>query len=94
MTETVSSYRTDCTCPHAIRPLGMLDRINMGKGKVRLSTTSGCPVHDTCGSCGAKEWGCYTKRWANGFAKMLAPCCPQCTHLHPTNRTSESEEAS
>lgn len=37
-----------CTCPHGERSLGVLNRINMGRGVVRLSTTRGCPVHDAC----------------------------------------------
>ena len=37
-----------CTCPHGERSLGVLGGINMGRGIVRLSTTSGCPVHDSC----------------------------------------------
>jgi hypothetical protein len=34
-----------CTCPRAIRSLGRLYGISMGKGWVRLSTDTACPVH-------------------------------------------------
>lgn len=43
----VSTTRS-CTCPHGERPLGRLHGINMGRGIVRLSTTPGCPEHDSC----------------------------------------------
>lgn len=35
-----------CVCPHGIRGLGILHGVNMGKGKVRLSTAPGCLRHD------------------------------------------------
>ena len=35
-----------CICPHDARPLGRLYGISMGKGTVRLSTATGCPIHD------------------------------------------------
>lgn len=37
-----------CTCTYGIRPLGILYRVNMGKGRVRLTTTPDCPEHDAC----------------------------------------------
>lgn len=37
-----------CICSRAIRPLGLLYGVNMGKGWVRTGTTKDCPVHDAC----------------------------------------------
>lgn len=37
-----------CICPHGERPLGRLYGVSMGRGVVRLSTTKGCPEHDSC----------------------------------------------
>lgn len=37
-----------CTCPHGIRALGRLHGVDMGRGRVRLSTAKDCPVHDSC----------------------------------------------
>lgn len=37
-----------CTCTYGIRSLGRLYGINMGKGRVRLTTTPDCPEHDSC----------------------------------------------
>lgn len=59
----------------------------MGRAMVRLSTTRGCPVHDTCGSCGTKELTCYQQRESKGYGKdrvwLKLPCCTSCTHLYP-----------
>jgi hypothetical protein len=38
----------ECTCPRDERSLGSLYGISMGRGRVRLSTTAGCPEHDSC----------------------------------------------
>lgn len=40
--------KRECICPHSERPLGRLHGISMGRGIVRLSTTAGCPEHDSC----------------------------------------------
>jgi hypothetical protein len=37
-----------CTCKRAIRPLGRLYGVSMGKGWGRTGTTKDCPIHDTC----------------------------------------------
>lgn len=36
-----------CKCDHAIRSLGRVDGINMGKGWVRITTHPYCPQHGT-----------------------------------------------
>jgi len=48
MSVVVGRIPQPCSCPHGIRSLGRLDRVNMGQGLVRLSTTKGCPEHDSC----------------------------------------------
>lgn len=37
----------DCTCRLEWKSLGRLDRINMGKGWVRMTTEPECPDHGT-----------------------------------------------
>lgn len=37
-----------CLCDMAVRGLGVLYGINMGKGLVRVSTHPECPVHALC----------------------------------------------
>ena len=39
---------SDCKCDHAVRGLGTLHGINMGKGWVRITTHPACPVHALC----------------------------------------------
>ena len=34
-----------CTCDHAWKSLGRLERVNMGKGWVRTNTDPDCPNH-------------------------------------------------
>ncbi len=71
----------ECTCPHGERSLGRLDRVNMGRGIVRLSTTKGCPDHDSCHGW-TKERRASQPTWSN-------PWCP----IHATrNCPSVSKE--
>lgn len=35
-----------CTCEFAMRPLGRLHGVNMGRGPVRLRTAQDCPTHN------------------------------------------------
>ncbi len=44
----VPQIRAECICPHGERSLGTLHGVRMGRGVVRLSTTPGCPEHDSC----------------------------------------------
>lgn len=37
-----------CTCPHGDAPGGRLYGIDLPRGIARLSTTPGCPEHDSC----------------------------------------------
>lgn len=37
----------NCLCEHAERPLGKLHGINMGRGRVRITTHPDCPYHGT-----------------------------------------------
>jgi hypothetical protein len=37
---------TECPCPKGEQPLGRLYGISMGRGVVRLTTTSDCPIHN------------------------------------------------
>lgn len=41
----VQLHDPNCICPRAIRSLGRLYGISMGKGWVRLDTDPKCPVH-------------------------------------------------
>lgn len=68
----------DCTCPHGVRPLGMLYGVNMGKGPVRLSTTKGCPVHDSCHG--------WTKAERQKRPSWSNPYCP----IHKTRDCPEA----
>lgn len=36
-----------CKCEHSMESLGIVDRINMGKGWVRTTTHPDCPEHGT-----------------------------------------------
>lgn len=68
----------ECTCPHGERPLGKLHDVSMGRGVVRLSTTEGCPEHDTCHQWTAENRAKYLvgrEGWA------LGPWCP----IHATS---------
>jgi len=63
----------ECTCPHGERSLGRLYHVNMGRGIVRLSTTKGCPEHDTCHQWTAENRAKYVvgrEGWAG------SPWCP------------------
>ena len=39
----------DCSCPHAVRNLGRLHGVSMGKGWVRLTDDPSCPLHPPVG---------------------------------------------
>lgn len=64
----VSPISDGCICPHKIGPMGFLHGVNMGKGKLRTSTTQGCPVHDTCQG--------YTKAVRAARPSWSNPWCP------------------
>lgn len=71
-----------CTCPRGKRSLGHLYDISMGRGIVRLSTTKGCPEHDTChGWTKAKR--AEQPSWSDAY-------CPK----HGTNDCPTSKEKS
>jgi hypothetical protein len=57
-----------CTCSHGVRSLGRLAGIYMGRGTVRLSTTAGCPEHDSCHG--------YTKEVRASRPHWSRPWCP------------------
>jgi len=59
---------SECSCPHGVRPLGRLQGISMGRGMVRLSTTPGCPEHDSCHG--------YTKGYRASRPWWSNPWCP------------------
>ena len=66
-----------CTCPREVRPLGLLDGVNMGRGIVRLSTTMGCPVHDACaGFTAALRKGEANGYWLQCPIHHSRPCPP------------------
>lgn len=37
-----------CLCDYALRPLGILHGVNMGMGRVRITTHPQCPAHSLC----------------------------------------------
>ena len=63
-----------CICPHDEASLGTLYHVSMGRGIVRLSTTKGCPEHDTC-----HQWTKENRaRYVVGrpWATLRSPYCP------------------
>lgn len=75
-----------CTCPHGVRSLGRLHGIDMGRGIVRLSTTKGCPEHDTC-----HQWTKENRaKYKVGRPWSIGPYCPvhankDCPPSEPTS---------
>lgn len=63
-----------CTCPHDVRPLGTLYGVNMGRGRVRLSTTAGCPEHDSCHRWTKAKRAAYAAKHV--WASPASPYCP------------------
>lgn len=55
-----------CKCEHAIQSLGVLYKINMGKGWVRTTTHPECPEHALCqGYTAEVRAGRRNGRWLN-----------------------------
>lgn len=42
-----ASHIHECPCPFKWKGLGVLDRVSMGQGWVRMSTVASCPEHGT-----------------------------------------------
>lgn len=61
-----------CICPTAVRSLGRLHGVSMGRGTVRLATTAGCLEHDACHGWTQRRRAAYasTRPWSVG------PWCP------------------
>lgn len=70
----------ECVCPHDERPLGRLYGVNMGRGMVRLSTTKGCPEHDSCHG--------FTKADRAARPSWSNPWCP----IHETRNCPEGAD--
>lgn len=65
-------------CTYGIRPLGRLYGVNMGKGRVRLTTGKGCPEHDSCHG--------WTKMRRAAQPEWSNPYCP----IHATRNCPEA----
>ena len=66
-------------CTHGVRPLGRLHGIDMGSGRVRLTTHPDCPRHSLC-----RE---FTAAFRDGLPSWAKPYCPQ----HPKRPCPERE---
>lgn len=51
----------DCKCDYAVRSLGRVDGINMGKGWVRMTTHPACPEHALCQGYTKASEAAYTR---------------------------------